>query len=87
MAENQTAHRQRMESQVINSQIEQSARGQWFGFIIGVVGLALATTLAILGYQVVATVFGSTTIVGLTAVFVIGKKMQRKDLEDKTSDK
>lgn len=86
MAENQSAHRLQLEKQVVNSQIKQSGRGQWFGFIVGIVGLALATTLAILGYQVVATVFGSTTIVGLAAAFVIGKKMQHKDLEDKAGN-
>ncbi len=83
MTENQSAHRISIEKQVISSQINQSSRGQWLGFIIGIVGLGLATFLAVMGHEIIAGIFGTTTIVGLTAVFVIGKRAQEKDLKEK----
>lgn len=83
MAENQSAHRISIEKQVVSSQINQSSRGQWLGFIIGIVGLGLATLLAVIGHEMIAGIFGTTTIVGLTAVFVIGKRAQEKDLREK----
>jgi uncharacterized membrane protein len=78
MAEKQSAHRIVLEDHAIREELRQSGRGQVFGFILGFVGLGLATLLAILGHEVIAGIFGTTTIVGLVAVFVIGKKSQEQ---------
>lgn len=83
MAESQSAHRIRLEELTIREGIKQSGRGQTYGFILGLVGLGLAGLLAYLGHETTAVVLASTTIVGLVAVFVIGKKSQSKDLSDK----
>jgi len=83
MAEKQLAHRIETEKHAVSEQLAQSKRGQWFGFILGVLGLLLSTTLGILGHDVLAGVFATTTIVGLVSIFVIGKKAQQQDLSEK----
>lgn len=79
MAEKQSEHRMQLENHAIKEQLKQSRRGQNFGFTMGIIGLALATILSLTGHETVAGIFGGTTIVGLTAVFVIGKRLQQKE--------
>ena len=83
MTENQSKHRMELESHAIREELRQSGRGQVFGFILGIIGLALTTALALLGHETIAGIFGTTTILGLVTVFVIGKKSQKKDLKKK----
>lgn len=78
-AEKQSEHRMQLENHAIKEELKQSGRGQIFGFILGVLGLLLATLLAILGHELIAGIFGTTTIVGLVTVFVVGKKTQSKE--------
>jgi hypothetical protein len=62
----------------------ETSRVNWFtfidrmagitsGFLIGVVGLGVATYLAMQGHDAVAGVIGGTTVVGLVSVFVVGQ--------------
>lgn len=74
MAENQANHRISIESYSIKEELKQSSRGQLFGFVLGFLGLGLATLLAILGHDTIAGIFGATTIVGLVTVFVVGTR-------------
>lgn len=83
MAEKQSNHRMQLEDHAIKEELKQSRLGQVFGFILGIVGLVLAAILAILDHEAIAGIFGTTTILGLVTVFVLGKKAQKKDLEDK----
>jgi uncharacterized membrane protein len=48
-------------------------RGQYFGLIIVLVVLGLAAALGFTGHQQAASVFGGTTIIGLAAVFALGR--------------
>ena len=84
MAEKQSNHRMQLEDHAIKEELKQSRLGQIFGFILGLVGFGLATTLAMFGHEAIAGIFGTTTILGLVTVFVLGKKAQQKDLSDKT---
>ena len=61
------------EKDYLTSQSNLQRRGQLIGAIV--VGIALVVCLAALylGYDQVATTLGSTTIVALAAVFVIGR--------------
>lgn len=43
MAENQQSHRHELEKKIIPNQVQQSKMGQWFGFILGLVGLGCGT--------------------------------------------
>jgi len=84
MAEKQSNHRMQLEDHAIKEELKQSRLGQVFGFVLGLVGFGLATTLSILGHDGIAGIFGTTTIIGLVTVFVLGKKAQQKNLEDKS---
>lgn len=79
MAENQQNHRISIEKSVINSQSNQSLIGQIFGFILGLVGLGCGTFLAYNGFETVGAIIAGGTVVSLVSVFVIGKKLQKKD--------
>lgn len=79
MTEKQSAHRMQLEDHAIREELEQSRRGQNFGFALGVLGLILATILALMGQETIAGIFGTTTIIGLVTVFVIGKRAQKKE--------
>lgn len=87
MAENQSKHRMKLEDFAVRESFRQSATGQKYGLCLGILGLILAALLAILGHETVAGIFGSTTIVGLVAVFVIGKRGQQRDIERKYPDR
>lgn len=82
MAENQSSHRIDLEKHAIIEELRQSKNGQIFGFILAILGMLIAFVLAYLGHDTVAGIFGTTTIVGLVTVFVIGKRKQSKDFED-----
>lgn len=80
LAEKQSAHRIFLEEQTIREEMKQSRLGQVFGFILGLVGMSLATILALYDHETIAGIFGTTTIIGLVTVFVLGKKGQQKEL-------
>ncbi len=80
MAENQQLHRHELEKTVIPGQVNQSRNGQWFGFILGLIGLGCGTFLAYSGQPYVGGIIAGTTVVSLVSVFVIGKRAQRKDI-------
>jgi len=79
MAENQSTHRMKLEKHAIGEELKQSKIGQIFGFILAMVGMGIALTLALYGHDTVAGIFGTTTIVGLVTVFVIGKRNQKNE--------
>lgn len=83
MAERQSAHRIGLEDHVIKEELKQSRRGQTLGFTLGIIGMVISAFMAYTGHETVATIFGSTTIVGLVTVFVVGRKMQEKELSEK----
>ena len=67
----------------VREELRQSEKGQNFALAIAILGLLLASGLAILGHETIAGIFVTTGIVGLVTVFVIGKKAQNQDIEDK----
>lgn len=83
MAEEQSAHRRKMEDSVISSQNKLSERGQVFAFILSIILIGTGVASFLTGHDGVAgTIFG-VTIVGLVTVFIVGKKSQSKNLENK----
>jgi uncharacterized membrane protein len=85
--ESQGEHRQFLERTAVTTQLRQSGRGQWFGLIIALFGLALSGFMAYLGFEIFASTLATTTIIGLVAIFVKGKQVQRQDLENKKKRK
>lgn len=87
LVENQSTHRQTAETKVIDAQIQQSARGQMFAFIIALVFGIMGLVLAIMNHPGVAgTIFG-TTVVGLVIAFITGQRSQTKSLDKKNPDR
>jgi len=78
MAEKQQEHRMEIEKNVILGQASQSKLGQWFGLIIGIVGISCGTFLAYSGETTVGGIIAGGTVVSLVSVFVIGKNIQKQ---------
>ncbi len=83
MTEKQLLHRMQLEDHAVKEDLKQSRNGQLFGFILSLTGLCLATLLAMSGHETIAGIFGTTTVIGLVTVFVIGKRIQQKSLAEK----
>jgi len=74
----ETTHRQGLEKDVVPHELSRLKRGQWFGFVIAILGIAAAVYLGAIGQTTVAAVLGGSTVLGLVTVFVIGKKWKQK---------
>lgn len=79
MAEKQQEHRMTIEKKAITSQFRQSNLGQWFGLVIGIVGIGCGTFLAYSGATTVGGIVAGGTVVSLVSVFVIGKRIQQSN--------
>ncbi len=83
MAEQQAKHRQGLENAVIQSDIEDSKRGLYLGFFIGVVAMIAGTVCILQGQTIAGGVIGGSAVPGLVAVFVYGSRQRRKERETK----
>ena len=79
MTETQSDHRIQMEKKIFTGDIRQSAIGQIFGFVVALIALYIAWDLANSEHEVVASIIGGTTVVGLVTVFVLGRKADKKN--------
>jgi uncharacterized membrane protein len=83
MAERQAKHRQYLERKIVEDGSQRANIGMWLGFIIAVVVLGVSAALIWTGYGWQGTVLGSVDVVGLAAVFVVGRAEQRREREEK----
>lgn len=83
MAEKQSDHRLAMESKVVNSQQNQSGRGQNYAFIIAIVVLIASFACIFTGHGVEGTIIGTLDLASLVTVFILGKQYQRSNLGSK----
>jgi len=81
--EEQSTHRQRLESAAITAQILESKRGQWIGAVISVLFLIGSVWVTLNGHNWVGAVLGGGTVVTLVTAFVGSKRQQRTDLPQK----
>lgn len=81
----QSEHRQRLEHLVIAGNARRSDRGLVMGFVMVLVVLAVGLGLVLLGESGPGTVVLSVPLPALAAVFVYGKRSQRKERETKAS--
>lgn len=84
MAEQQQAHRLKLEELVVTSQQVQSQRGQIIGSVLVALLIGSGTYLGSLGMSAVASIVFGTTILSVGATFVAGKISQAKDLKSKS---
>ncbi|OGU16083.1 MAG: hypothetical protein A2X61_13295 [Ignavibacteria bacterium GWB2_35_12] len=85
MAEQQQQHRTELENKVITQQIKESQRGQIFGFILGLIGLLGSIILIYSGKEIGGSILGGGSLTLLVSLFVLGKKAQKKSLEEKSN--
>lgn len=83
MVEAQVAHRIEIEKKVVSSQQGQESKGQFFGFIIAIVGLLCGVYTAISGQPTAGAVIGGVPLVGLVSVFVYSKHRDKANRQEK----
>ena len=83
MAERQSAHRQKLEEIVIKSSSRNELIGQIFALIIALFVVGGGIYLLVQGKDAAGLAAIITPLAVLTGVFVYGKHLQRKELENK----
>lgn len=78
MTEQEALHRRQMERHALEISFAQIRRGQLFGLIIGVCGLASAVLAAYFNQTEVGVVLGGGTVLGLVSAFVLGRVIRPK---------
>ena len=86
MAEEQSMHRQQLESSVIKSDIVNSRLGLIFGFLIGTFAIFAGVFAILKGMQTAGGFVSISGIAGLTGVFVYGSRQKSKELEQKAEE-
>jgi len=86
MAEKQQDHRSALENLAVRAQLQQSAKGQIFGFIISIIGLAISVSCILTGHELGGSILGGGGLLGLVSVFVYGKQRQSKSLKEKNNE-
>jgi uncharacterized membrane protein len=81
--EQQTAHRHDIEKRVVRSNVFCQKFGAISGFILGMSGMATGAFLLYIGRNGAGLTTFLSTVGTLTGVFVYGKQIQRKELEEK----
>lgn len=81
MAERQETHRHDLENRVVEAGVRSTRLGQWLAFVVALSGMGLAGYLAYLGqpWQAIAVFTGD--LVGMVAVFHIGRARGQEERE------
>jgi uncharacterized membrane protein len=83
LTERQSAHRQGLESNVINGNISAQTRGQYLGFTLGMVIVIGGIGLIAYGKSTEGLASIITAMVGLVSVFVYGRWRQERERKAK----
>lgn len=87
MAEKQQDHRMALENIAVGGQVEQSKRGQIFGFVAIFMCIGVAIFFAVFfDMTTFAASFLSVTMVVLVSIFVTGKNAMKNDLKEKSKN-
>ncbi len=86
MAENQSSHRQKIETKVINSDILNSKLGLIFGFIIGLVGIIGGVYVVVHDKAFAGGFIITGTLVSLVGTFVYGSRQRRSERQQSQDD-
>lgn len=78
MAERQAAHRQAMETKLVEGDIALKRRGQDYALISVVIGMLVALVFGYMDLPIVAGVVAGTTVVGVVSAFVVGRVVATK---------
>lgn len=84
MTEKQSAHREALETTILNASVARQKQGSYFGFIISMTAILGGIFLIALGKSVQGLVAIISSLTALTVVFVLGKRKQDKQLKEKS---
>lgn len=79
MAEKEQDHRFDCDNKLIGGQLAQSKRGQWMGFTIVLILIAVAIMFFVMGDIILAGTILSVTIGSIATIFYLGKKPTRSE--------
>ncbi|MEO5758128.1 MAG: DUF2335 domain-containing protein [Mesorhizobium sp.] len=82
MAESALAHRERMDTKIVDAEIADRKLGMWLGFAALLIILALAAYFGVHGDSIVAGLFLTTAVLGAIPVFVLGRYWQQKEADE-----
>lgn len=80
MAEEEQAHRHRLETCLITRNFKQTSVGQILGFSISIMFGVFSLILGLHGHDWLAGVLGTTTVVSLAVIFVLNQKPSNNDM-------
>lgn len=83
MAEEQSAHRRSLEGSVVQANIRAQSRGQWLGFLLALVIIAIGGGLLFMGRSVEGFALLIGDVATLLFAFVWGRTRQEKDRREK----
>lgn len=81
MVENQSSHRQRLESRVIKTDNAKSILGLIFAFIVSLLGLSLGAYTALQGSPLFGGAVSIGVLVSIVTAFIVGSKRRQRILE------
>ena len=88
MAEKQQTHRIDIEHKIVYGQINQSKWGQIIGAVLAILFGVMTFVLGYTGHEWLAGVIGTTTIIGLSVIFVLHKVPQSPtEVKDESEEK
>ena len=83
MTELQVNHRIKQESRIVRRTLNQKLLGVIFGSILTVLILCAVVYLGMNGHDTIAGIIGTTTILGVITVFVLGVRPDAKEKEER----
>lgn len=87
LVEAQSAHRQKIETVIVDAQAKRSDRGQIFAFLLALFFGGIAIYFAKIDQPWLAGTALTTTIGSILATFVLGQKNQERNLDKKAPNK
>ena len=79
MAEKEQEARHKYNQDTLDGEINRDRRGQWMGFSIAVIILAMAAIFAWRGNTAFAGTLVAIDLIGLVSVFVLGRRSSKSD--------
>jgi uncharacterized membrane protein len=83
MAENQSAHRQQLESRYLSAETRNSLLGIIFALLLGITGLSVSGICVYVGQGWPGAALGGATLVSLVGTFIYGTRQRRIEREQK----
>ena len=81
VVEKQSAHRQSLEKEILRNSLEDSSKGLWLGFFIGIAGLTIVGICAFLNQPFLGGIIATLDLGTLAGTFIYGSRKQSEKKE------